>query len=566
MAILNKEQVKKLIENRPSGVSEEQVVNSLLQRGHNIEGLGVQPKQIKRREGFLQDAARDVGETIGGLRSDIEGRADKVGEIQRERKSGEQGFLRSAFQTFGQGIGAASDVVGRTILGAGKAILPQVAEEAISNVAKTGVEKVTGFEPVQNLLNRYEVLKQENPALARDIESALNIGTFATDLATMGLTGGTAVKTANKAIDIAEKGVGLTGKGARRVGFELEGALTGTSQETLEEAFQATLRGGKEAEQLKQSLRGSVTPESLVENMRESVSRVRNNNTATYARNLAPIKNIPVNTTGVVDRLTSKLNDFGVKITKDGLDFSNSRFRTVPQAQNKIEQAYNELLSMGDKTSLGQVDITRQALRELTLVGDDASARSANALIEEAISAVKDSGKQVVGYEKLLGEFAENAEFLDEITRSLSTGDKATIDTAYRKLATSLKTNNERRMNLIRELDEITDGAILADIAGQQLSEILPRGLFKQIGAGLVAGGIATGGLSTAFLTPIIFASPRVAGEVVRALGLGTKKTKAIIDAIDSARKTLNDLDIPLPAVSPTVKGIQETQQEQSTP
>jgi len=500
------------------------------------------------------DTLGDIKETVSGIKQDVSTRIEKGSTSKEAFQSGEQGLGRSIFQTIGQGAGAISDVIGRGIVGAGKVLLPQKAEEAISGVVSSGVEKVVEFSPVQNVIERYKELQKTNPALARDIDAVLNIGLLATDVATAGV-GGKGLKVGaravNKAVDVGEGAVGKTLKGAGVVGAELEGALTGTSAETLQQAFAASYRGGEEAAQFTKALRGSVTPENLVDNVRSSINTVQSTNSRQYREALTPILNKVVDTTNTRARLISKLEDFNIKVTSAGLDFSKSKFRTVPQAQTKITQAFNEVLQLGDSTTLGAVDTTRQALRELKLVGDDNSARSANALIEEAIGSVRDSGKQVEGYQKLLSEFAENAEFLDEITRSLASGDRQTIDTAYRRLATSLKTNNERRMNLIKNLDEATGGYILSNISGQQLSEALPRGLFRQIGAGIAGAGIATGGVSTSLLVPLVFASPRVAGEFLRALGLGAQKTKIMIDAFDSTRKMLNDASLLLPVASP---------------
>lgn len=516
----------------------------------------------KQDDGFISETAGDVKETFKGIASDFSDRQEKVGESKSAFKSGEQGFLRSAFQTLGQSAGVVSDTIGRGVVGVGKALLPQKAEDKIGETFQAGVGKVVETDPVQDLVQKYEGLKETNPALARDIDAALNIGLLATDVATAGVGGrgvNAASKGVNKAIDAAETGAGKTLKGTGKIAAELEGALTGTSAETLQQAFEASYRGGKEADKFTEALRGNVTPENLVNNVRDSIDTVQATNTRMYSEALEPIVNKTVDTSKAKTRVTNKLKDFNIKVTDDGLDFSESKFRTVPNAQTKIQQAYDEVLTLGDTSTLGAVDTTRQALRELTLVGEDGSSRSANSLIEEAIGSVRDSGKQVDGYEKLLSEFGENAEFLNEIKRSLSAGDKQTIDTAYRKLATSLKTNNERRMNLIRELDEATGGFILSDVAGQQLSETLPRGLFRQIGAGMAGAGVVTGGLSTSLIVPMVFASPRVAGEVIRSLGLSAQKTKIMIDAVDSARKTLDDANIQLPVASP----VSETEQEE---
>lgn len=537
--------------------------NELSQLG--VETSKFQP-QPKRPEGIVEDFTGDVSETVGGLKSDIETRADKIGEINQAQQSGEQGFLRSAFQKFGQGVGAASDVIGRTVVGAGKALLPQSAEEAIGGAVEKGVGAVVETDPVQNLLQKFETIKETDPALARDIDSALGIGLLTTDLATAGL-GGQAVRTGargiNKGIDVAEQGVGAVTKGGARVAEEGVGVLTGTSQETLEQAFMSSFKGGKDATKFKEALRGQTTPEELVDNVRTSLETVRSNNSRRYKESLTPIVDETVDTSNITQSLKNKFNEFNISVKEKGeLDFSQSKFRTVPQAQTKIQQTYNEAVGLGDNATIGQVDTTRQALNELKLVGDDNSARSANALIEEAIGSVRNSGKQVDGYERLLSEFGENAEFLEEITRSLASGDKQTIDTAYRRLATSLKTNNERRRNLIRELDEVTGNSILSDVSGQQLSELMPRGIIRQIGSSMALGGIATGGVSSSLLVPLVFASPRVMGEFVNALGLSARKAKVLKDVFDSARKTLNDLNVSIPVASPASEGFENNEQE----
>lgn len=560
---LKQDQVKQILKNRPQGTDEVDVLDELVKQGFQLEGVDmakaksrIQGIDIVERQGggIISETGGDVRETFRGIQSDFTERSANVGESRQAQRQGGQGLGRTLFQTVGQSAGLLSDVVGRGIVGVGKALLPQRAEESIAEKTGQVAQSIVQTEPVRNLIARYQQIQETNPALARDIDAALGIGQVVADVATAGVGGRAAnlgVKATNRAVDTAQAGAGMAGRGARRVGFELEGALTGTSQETLEQAFQAAFRGGEELDQFTKALRGQVTPENLVDNVRNSLNTVQSANSRQYREALSPIVGEVVDTSQASRRLTSRLKDFNITVTPDGLDFSQSKFRTVPQAQTKIQRAFDEVVQLGDETTLGSVDTTRQALKELILTGDDNSARSANALIEEAVSSVRDSGKQVPGYEKLLSDFTENAEFLDEITRSLASGDRQTIDTAYRRLATSLKTNNERRMNLIKQLDEATGGFILSNVAGQQLSEALPRGLFRQIAAGMAGAGIITGGIGPSLLIPIVFASPRVAGELIKALGLGARGTAKVVRLVDSFRKVFNDLDVKLPLASP---------------
>lgn len=512
-------------------------------------------------QGVIGETFGDIKETFAGIKKDITARGEKIGQVIEARDRGEQGLLRTLFQTFGQTVGAIPDVIGQTVIGAGKTALPQSAETTIGNLATGTGQAIAGTKPVQSILQKYETLKQTNPKLARDIDSALGIASLGLDVATAGVGGratNIAAKGVSKGIGALEKTAEVGGRVARRGAFEVQGALTGTSQETLEEAFKAAKLGGKSLDNLTESLRAKVTPEGLVENVRNATNIVQAKKSADFKKYFDPIANNLVNTSQVKNNVLALMDEFGIKEVNGGLDFTASKFRQTPQAQTKLLQMYNEVNNLGAKKTLKEVDTTRQVLKELLLTGDDASARSANALITKAIDSVRESGKQVKGYGEILTKFSEDAEFLSEIQRSLSVGDQATIDTAYRKLATSLKTNNERRMNLLRELDKATGGSIIGSISGQQLSEALPRGLFRQIAAGMAGAGILTGGLTTAVIPALVLASPRVTGEFVRALGIASKKADLIINTVNQARKALEKFSIKVPVASSVVEGFSE--------
>jgi hypothetical protein len=346
-------------------------------------------------------------------------------------------------------------------------------------------------------------------------------------------------KAVSKSTELPAKGVS-----------EIQGALTGTSGETIRQAFNAARRGGKELDEYTAALRNKTTPEELVNRLREGTDKISAEKSARYSEAMKLIGDKPVATGNIAAEVADDLAKLGVKVDGTNLDFSQSKFRTVPQAQNKLQAMWTEISRLGDQQTIQGIDTSRQALKALELAGDDASARTANLAINGAVARVRSAGKTVDGYSEMLAQFGDDAEFLNEITRALSSGDKATIDTAYRKLATTLKTNNEQRRNLLMELDEATGGYILSAVAGQQLSEELPRGLFRQIAAGAAGVSVATGGLSAGILPALVFASPRVTGEVLRALGIATGKIDALLGAFSKVRKDLKvesvDIDTPI--------------------
>jgi hypothetical protein len=332
----------------------------------------------------------------------------------------------------------------------------------------------------------------------------------------------------------------LAGKGSA----EIQGALTGTSAETIQQAFEAARTGGKDLQKFTAAMRGETTPEALVNSVRENIDRIAAQRQTLFKDTLAELSDATVSTAPAKERFQRELQDAGITIDEEGLlDFSASKLRTVPNAQAKLQQAWKEIEAMPEMLSIGDLDTTRQAIKGIKAIsGDEPSANLANMLIDDAVRSVRSAGEQVDGYGRMLDNFGETSEFLDELSRGLSTGDKRTIDQTYRRMATALKTNNEQRMALIRELDAMTDGAVLSTIAGQQLSEALPRGIFRQIAAAMAAGGVLTGGLTAQTIPVLVFASPRVTGEVVRALGLGAAKTDQIIEALKTARGVLTKI------------------------
>lgn len=403
----------------------------------------------------------------------------------------------------------------------------------IANVAQKGMRAI-GLGKVAPYVSR--VLSGGATGAAMDVSTDIAEG----DTPSLGL--GTYL---GAGIPAASPIVGAIGRAsakvAGRTASEVTGALTGTSQETVEQAFLAAKRGGTDLDTLTNALRGKTTPEQLVNTMRENVSLVTKNRSELFKETLNELGDNVVNTRPAKDNFKSTLESVGIKIRDNGtLDFSNNKLRNVPQAQSKIAQAWTEINNMPETLSIKDLDTTRQAVKAISsIAGDEPSANLGNMLIEDATRSVRLAGEQVDGYGTMLDNFAETSEFLDELNRGLSSGDNATVDQAYRRIATTLKTNNEQRMALVRELDEATGGSLLADISGQQLSEVLPRGIFRQISAGIAGGAAVTGTISPALLPSLVLASPRVVGEFARSLGIGAAKADALIDAIAEARSVL---------------------------
>lgn len=512
------------------------------------QAVGLRGKQIfnpMAREKRV-DILGDIKQFGSDFKQSAERRMSNIGETRQALQSGEIKDPEAIFQTVGQVAGLGADQIGNLFKLGVKAILPQKAEEATKQVVENLGEKVIEIPEVQSAINWYSNLDENQK---RNVDAVGGIVSLASEFIGAGAGGRvsqTAKRIADKGMDVATTGVkrvsAPAARTATKIGAEIEGALTGTSAETLETAFDAVRRGGKSSEQFTAALRGELTPEQLAENLKSAIGTVKESRQTAFRESFEAIKDTPIKTPNILSGFEKELADANILVKNGVLDFSNSKLRTTPQAMNKLQMAYDEVKNANMAATLEQIDTSRQALKGLRLAGDDASANLANKFIDDATRIVRDTGKQVDGYEDMLNKFTVDSEFIEGLERGLSAGDRATIDQTYRRMTTALKTNNEARMNLLKELDEATGGTLLAEIAGQQLSEVMPRGIIRAFGASLVGAGVATGSLAVGatFLPTLVMASPRAVGEFVRVLGLSAQKTKVFMDAIKNARKTLS--------------------------
>ena len=571
MATISRDQAQIIIQNAPQGTDPRAILDELVKRGHTIEGVDMQmaqervagkmtPQEVEKTVSIRDRVAnvtnmvfggRKIGEALGtqlvkGVQPQEARGIPRVGFesenalSDEERARAEQIFRRRTGRDIDFSRETELQDVRESVTGpSGKEVAGDVARVGstffpIGKIAGLGTRALQtvglrrGAQTVGNVIagGAGGAAIDLSEGIASDRDLGLGFGT---------LFGAGIPAAAPVAAAIGRTTARLTGK----FGSEISGALTGTSAETVEQAFRAAKEGGEELDNFTAALRGKTTPEKLAQQLRDNTQVINTQRQTLFRETLAELGEETVNTNVAKVVFADQLADAGITVNNNVLDFSGSKLKLVPSAQSKIQTAYDEIVALDDIVTLEQIDTTRQALKALQLTGDEPAANLANKLHDDAVRGTRKAGEQVDGYGQMLDEFAETSEFLDELQRGLSSGDQKTIDQTYRRMATALKTNNEQRMALIRELDEVTDGSILSSISGQQLSETMPRGIFRQIAAGIAGGAVLTGGLSQGMIPALVFASPRVTGEVVKALGLTARQTTLLVNAIVDARNVL---------------------------
>lgn len=352
-----------------------------------------------------------------------------------------------------------------------------------------------------------------------------------------GKTGGEALKPGvGTALGGAIPGVpAVLGAGARAVGESL-GVSTGTGYGVIKEALQASSAGGERAKAFTEALRGRTAPDKIVEEARSALSDVVKNRSKAYTEGLDTLKTSTkqFDTTPVAEKFNSLLEDSGVSFSKKGVpDFSRSpglgRYERDLTQMSKVIADWGK--KKGDLTITG-IDKLKQTIDEFRYGTQDA--RRFDRFVTALRNETKALGKNEPGYLKMVSGYEESTGLIKEIARGLSLGNASQTDTAFRKLSSVLRTNNEFRKELIDELNKASGGYLTSSIAGQQLSEALPRGLARQIEGFGALGAVATGGkpVILTLLKLAAFGSPRIVGEMVNALGISKRVFMQLIDRI----------------------------------
>lgn len=319
----------------------------------------------------------------------------------------------------------------------------------------------------------------------------------------------------------------LTGAIAR----ETLGKTTGAGAGAIQEGLRASVAGGEKAKAFTSALRGGTTPEAIVDEAKAGLQTIIQDRRNTYLSQLEKIagNKESLDISPIIKQVGDNLEKFNIGVAENGtLDFSRSALRFNTQAQKDITQIVDTMkgygTQAGDRTAV-QVDNLKQALSDLY-----SPSGQARAFVEAVRKTTREVLSQVPGYDELARNYSDKTELIQDISKGLSLGDKANIDTSFKKLTSALRQNNEFRQELVQELDQATGGYLSSKIAGQQLSPLLPRGLSGILGTVGGAGALTTGVGLAKLLPAIVAFSPRAVGELVVALGFTGNKAKLLTE------------------------------------
>jgi hypothetical protein len=416
-----------------------------------------------------------------------------------------------------------------------------VPESMIDPNAKPAIGrgKVAGQAMAEHFKERYgsaegfkEALAKDPVGVASDISTVLSMGSGGMGgLAKVAEIGG-ATKVApvlRAAEKIYETGAKYTNpltavtSTAGLIGKPLLGLSTGTGAENIANAAKAGFQGDKS---FVENLRGEVPMSKALDDAKHNLNVMRQNRNNAYRSGMVDISN---------DKSILSFDDIDKAIAKAKKEVVRGNIIKDEKAfehLNKIEEKINEF-----KNGAPDVYHTPEALDDLKQaignINQDLpfNLTNANRVASDIYNSVKGTiVKQAPKYSEVMKDYAESSDQLSQIERGLSLGQRASVDTALRKLQSltrnNVNTNYGNRLDLAKQLEAEGGRPFINALSGQALSSPTARGL-----AGGVEGMTALGALANPYtLAAIPFQTPRLVGEGLYAGGRAARGLSNVAD------------------------------------
>jgi hypothetical protein len=319
----------------------------------------------------------------------------------------------------------------------------------------------------------------------------------------------------------AKGAANLAGKGAT---YAL-GLTTGVGPKAIQEAFAAGKSGGAAEAALKGAMRGDANWSDVVDDAKGALANLRANRNAAYRSGMIDVSKDPtILSFEPLDQALAKAN--AVKSYK-GQDLDPATADVRSQINGVIDNWRN--LDPAEYHTPEGFDALKQ---QIGSIKDNQPFNTPQRVVADtAYNAVRKTiAQQAPAYNEVMSGYSKASDLIDSIQRELSLGPKGNPGTALRKLQSVLRTDANSGWGGRSQAADVlaNNGAplLLPKLAGQALSQSLPRGL-----AGLTAGGeLATAAGSAALGHPAVLlgmvptlaaSSPRLVGEGALLAGKG---------------------------------------------
>jgi hypothetical protein len=322
------------------------------------------------------------------------------------------------------------------------------------------------------------------------------------------------------------------------------GVTTGVGSEPITQAVKAgesaiQTPGGKVSEAFTKNLRGAADVEGAVDIAKSGLDEMRKVKNAEYRSGMVDISNDK--TALAFDDVNNALKSASEKGTYKGQIKDEFAAKKVQEAADAVRQ-WKSLDPAEFHTPEG-MDALKQKIGGI-LESVPFEQKTARTALNEIYNGVKQTiVDQAPTYSKVMKDYAESSDLINEIKKSLSLGEKTSADTALRKLQSvmrnNVQTNYSNRAKLAEEL--VGKGGaetLMPTLAGQSLNSLKPRGLGGQLET---YGGLAYLLTHPAALGSALALAPAAMPRVVGEAAYGVGKLKGVAKKVASKTPLTKD-------------------------
>jgi hypothetical protein len=322
-------------------------------------------------------------------------------------------------------------------------------------------------------------------------------------------------------IPVIGRGIQAAGSGIRRA----LGVSTGAGEEAIAQA----LRAGREGNQtFLENMQSKVPITNVLDDARVALSKMQQTLGNEYRSGMIDISKDKSILS--FDNIDKAIKDAASVVTFKGQVKNQAGFDKLDEVKTAINN-WKKLDPKEFRTPEALDNLKQQigGILEETPIEQ----KTARKVVGDIYSSIKNEiAKQAPTYEKVMKDYREGSDLIEEIQKTLSINKKATDATALNKLQSLMRnnanTNYGYRMELAKALQQQGGQDLMPALAGQALSSFTPRGLAGQ-GAGIGAGLTAFADPSALAVLPLT--SPRLVGMGAYGVGRATRNIPKLSDA-----------------------------------
>jgi hypothetical protein len=250
-------------------------------------------------------------------------------------------------------------------------------------------------------------------------------------------------------------------------------------------------------------MRGTSSPDDIIDTAKQGLRNLKMAKNAEYKAGRGVLFKDPKKID--VNPIRAELNALKQQGQYQG-------FQTMDETSRSVLDKIDDIVSDFSKNKKAQtvegLDGLKQRIGDISVEAKD---RGAKRIKDTMYNAVKNQIKeQAPDYSKVMKKYQVAEDTIQELEKTLSLNDKASKDTALRKLFSAyrdtVQTNFGKRTSLVKTLEKAGAKGLGEMISGQTMQSWIPRGLTARgVGAGI--------GFSQGLSPALLGFSPRLVGE-----------------------------------------------------